>query len=120
MNRLTHTYHLQKNFSLNQIQNYMNAMAQHRGFTNQTARDTLLVMIEECGELAKAIRKYSGIGIDHTRSQEYGNLAHEMADVLICLLMLANKCNVNLYQALEQKEQINQQRVWQVAQKKEI
>jgi len=36
-----------------------------------------------------------------------------MADVLICLIILANKCNIDLYDALQQKEAINKQRLWQ-------
>jgi NTP pyrophosphatase (non-canonical NTP hydrolase) len=70
-------------------------------------------MLEECGELAKALRKHVGLKIDHKRLDSYGNLSHEMADVLICLIILANKCNIDLYDALQQKEAINKQRLWQ-------
>jgi len=98
--------------TLDQLQEYLRLMAIERGFTKQTAQDTLLVLVEEVGELAKALRKSNGIGIDPKRLNEYGDLKHEMADVLICLLILANKCNVNLFEAFHEKEQINCQRVW--------
>lgn len=98
--------------SLEQLQEYFRLMMIKRGFSKESAQDTLLVMVEEVGELAKALRKVSGIGIDNKRLAEYGNLQHEMADVLICLLILANKCNINLIQALQEKEKINCGRIW--------
>lgn len=104
---------LERNLSLNDIQNYLRLMSQKRGFDKETPQDTLLVMLEECGELAKALRKHIGLKVDHKRLESYGQLSHEMADVLICLIILANKCNIDLYEALEQKEAINKQRIWQ-------
>lgn len=101
--------------SLEEIQDYMKQVTTLRGFDQQTAQETMLVMTEEFGELAKALRKHSGIKVDHTRLASYGNLKHEMADVLICLLILANKCNVDMFQALQEKELINAGRQWRVA-----
>lgn len=72
----------------------------------------MLILLEEVGELAKALRKQSGLKIDHARACHYGNLKHEMADVLICLFVLANKCNINIFESLSEKEQINCQRTW--------
>jgi NTP pyrophosphatase (non-canonical NTP hydrolase) len=101
--------------SIEEIQNYIKNVANERGFDQESAQDTLLVMIEECGELAKALRKHCGLKIDHARLESYGNLKHEMADVLICLLSLANKCDINLFDALQEKELINVSRVWKMA-----
>jgi len=103
--------------SLTELQEYLRTMSIKRGFTKESAQNTLLVMLEEVGELAKAIRKHSGIGIDHQRLDSYGNLKHEMADVLICLLILANKCDVNIFDAFHDKEKINSQRTWSTATK---
>jgi NTP pyrophosphatase (non-canonical NTP hydrolase) len=97
--------------SLSEIQNYMQVMAEQRGFSPSSTA-TMLILLEEVGELAKALRKHTGLKIDHARLSSYGNLSHEMADVLICLMMLANKCNVNLCEALAEKETINRQRTW--------
>ncbi len=106
---------INRSSSIDQLQEYLSAMMIKRGFTKESAQDTLLVMVEEVGELAKALRKMNGIGIDPKRITEYGNLKHEMADVLICLLILANRCNINLFDAFYEKEQINSNRVWQTA-----
>ena len=114
MENLDRTETLMPEMTLDQIQQYMLRMAEKRGFTKEVPRDTLLILLEEVGELAKAVRKHSGLKIDHDRIASYGNLKHEMADVLICLLMLANKCDVNLFESLQEKEQINCQRTWLV------
>lgn len=103
---------LTRDLTLDQIQAYIRIMAENRGFAKETSMETMLIMLEEVGELAKALRKQSGLKIDHAKLSSYGNMAHEMADVLICLLVLANKCNVNLFDALYEKEQINSQRTW--------
>jgi NTP pyrophosphatase (non-canonical NTP hydrolase) len=98
--------------TLEQIQSYMLLMAEKRGFTQDPAIVSMLILTEEIGELAKALRKHTGIKIDHKRLASYGNLSHEMADVFICLVMLANKCNINLFDALKAKEEINNTRMW--------
>jgi NTP pyrophosphatase (non-canonical NTP hydrolase) len=103
---------LHSTMSLEQIQTYMLLMAKQRGFTQEPACATMLILVEEVGELAKSLRKHSGLKIDPERLAAYGNLAHEMADVFICLVMLANKCNINLFDALQTKEAVNKQRSW--------
>lgn len=109
------TQKLFSQMSLEEIQKYMHQMTQSRGFDQESPQATLLVMIEEFGELAKAIRKHIGIKIDHTRLDSYGNLKHELADVLICLVILANKCHIDLFEAFQEKEMINATRTWKVA-----
>ena len=63
-------------------------------------------MVEEVGELAKAIRKYSGLKID-PKKDNYMNLEHETADVFIYLLHLAQKLDYNLLKVFKKKEEIN-------------
>lgn len=103
---------LEPEMTLNEIQSYMKTMAEKRGFVQDPTVATMLILLEEVGELAKALRKYSGLKIDQDRIESYGNLSHEMADVLICLLMLANKCKINVFDALAEKEKVNKQRTW--------
>jgi NTP pyrophosphatase (non-canonical NTP hydrolase) len=115
MQPINHVEELLATMSLDQIQAYMQKMAQHRGFAHDPSSATMLILLEEVGELAKALRKHTGLKIDHTRIDSYGSVAHEMADVLICLLLLANNCNINLFGALAEKEAINKQRTWTTA-----
>lgn len=98
--------------SLNELQEYIAEKIQERGFTKETTSEAFLVMLEEVGELAKALRKQSGIAVDHERLASYGNLKHEFGDVFICLLILACKCDINIFEAFSEKEAINSKRVW--------
>lgn len=106
---------LTENMSLSHLQNYMEHMVKQRGFEDESARDTMLLMVEEVGELAKAIRKISGIKIEEKSTEHYANVQDELADVLIYLLVLANRSNINLFDALKQKETKNASRVWKKA-----
>jgi len=43
--------------TVKELQKYINDMIDIRGFDDETAQDTMLLLTEEVGELAKAIRK---------------------------------------------------------------
>jgi len=46
---------MDSNTSLSEIQKYINDMVEIRGFSDETLQDIMLLMIEEVGELAKAV-----------------------------------------------------------------
>ena len=103
---------MNKNMTLDELQKYFKEVLKERGFDDQTAEDKLLLLIEEVGELAKAIRKQSSIGIDYSRIENYDSVKSEVADVTIVLLSLCNIEGINLYHAIEEKEKINSGRQW--------
>ncbi|OJI06926.1 hypothetical protein BK004_02190, partial [bacterium CG10_46_32] len=70
------------------------------------------LMVEEVGELAKALRKYLGLKSDEDRKDRYPALEGELADVFIYLLDLANLLNISLFHALHEKERENEKRSW--------
>ena len=43
--------------SINEIQSYIKEVMQIRGFNKEKSSDKILLLVEEVGELAKAIRK---------------------------------------------------------------
>lgn len=96
--------------SLIELQAYYKKKAEERGFTNESARDTLLLLTEELGELAKAIRKSEGLKTDNN-SKKY-DIEEELADVFIYLLHLSNVLELNLEEAFWKKEEENNKRVW--------
>lgn len=98
--------------SLATLQQYIHEMVVRRGFDKETPRDVLLLMVEEVGELAKAVRKYSGLKLDEERKERYPKLEGELADVFIYLLDLANLLEISLFHALHEKEQENEKRSW--------
>lgn len=97
---------------LEQLQKYIHKVVVKRGFDKETTRDILLLMLEEVGELAKAVRKFSGLKVDPTKQSTRGNLDEELADVLIYLLDLANSCKIDLFSAFLKKETQNEKRSW--------
>ncbi|OHA64598.1 MAG: hypothetical protein A2667_00090 [Candidatus Wildermuthbacteria bacterium RIFCSPHIGHO2_01_FULL_47_27] len=94
------------------LQHYIHDMVVRRGFDKESPRDVLLLMVEEIGELAKAVRKYLGLKSDEERKERYPTLEGELADVFIYLLDLANLLNTSLFHALHEKEQENEKRSW--------
>lgn len=94
------------------LQHYIHDIVVRRGFDKETPRDVLLLMVEEVGELAKAVRKHSGLKSDEERKGRYPALEGELADIFIYLLDLANLLNISLFHALHTKEQENEKRTW--------
>jgi len=95
--------------TLDDYQKLVDKLIIERGFDDETAEDGFLLLVEEVGELAKALRKDNdrlGIG-SHSKEQD---LEEEIADVFWLLLALCNRKGVNLAAAFEKKEQLNAQR----------
>ena len=93
-----------------EYQELINTLVLKRGFDKETINEVFTLLVEEVGELAKAIRKSNG--------QKYGahskdhNVEEELADVFWLLLDLANRLDVDLAKAFSDKEIINQSRSW--------
>ena len=99
--------------SLRDIQKYVYKILELRGFNNQTPQDKVLLLAEEVGELAKAIRKSNtNIAIDPERINSYKCVESEVADVLIVLLSLCNVLEVDMYKSFVEKEAVNIRRKW--------
>jgi len=104
------------------LQKYVQEKCIERGFTKASNLETYLLLTEEVGELAKAIRKkialFTEKAKEHPSDQAkeqtiQDNLAEEMADVLSYLLDLANRFDVDLAESFKRKEAENDQRTWQ-------
>lgn len=101
---------LPQNPSLKNFQQYVTELEQERGFTDQNIFQKCLLFGEEVGELYKAVRKDQKMKID--ANSQVGQVEGELADLLIYLCAIANKCNVDLEKAFREKEEINKNRVW--------
>jgi len=102
---------LKKGTSLVELQNYINNVLEIRGFNNQSIE--LMLLMEEVGELAKSIRKDStSLPIDRCKINNYSPIEEEIADVLIVLFSIANKLQIDLYDAFLKKERENIKRKW--------
>ena len=73
----------------------------------------MLLLTEEVGELAKAIRKnQTSMSIDKSKIGNYNTVQSEVADVFIVLCSICNKLDIDLYTALKEKEKENVGRKW--------
>ena len=99
--------------TLQEVQQYIKDVIEIRGFSNQKIEKTMLLLLEEVRELAKAIRKNStDMGIDKNKASHYNTVESEVADVFIVLCNVCNKLDIDLYKALKDKEQENINRIW--------
>lgn len=104
--------HLKQTPTLADIQQYVAALEQERGFAKDTVLEKYLLLSEEIGELAKCIRKSaSSMRTDAAKQYDF-DTAGEFGDIVILLCTLANRLNVDLEQAFRDKEEINKQRKW--------
>lgn len=104
--------HLHPRYSLAELQAYVHHMVKKRGFDKETPKDVMLLMVEEVGELAKALRKYSGLKVDEKKSEKYTAAEEEIADVFIYLVDLANLLGASLFDVFLAKEKENEKHFW--------
>lgn len=113
MNQLELWNELGKDNTLQEVQKYIRNVIKIRGFENQEIEKTMLLLIEEVGELAKSIRKTAtNMSIDNEKINNYSTVESEVADVFIVLCSICNKLDIDLYKAIKDKEQENIKRVW--------
>lgn len=96
--------------SLKKLQEYIWSMNFERGFDTKDAGKKLVILMEEVGELAKAVRGVSGMKFASTTKRT--ELAEELADVQIVLLGLASLVDINMFDAVMKKERKNRKRIW--------
>lgn len=105
---------LNKKNTLQEMQEYIKQVIEIRGFANQEIEKTMLLLIEEVGELAKAIRKNAtSMSVDKNKMYNYDTIESEVADVFIVLSSVCNKLGIDIYKAVKDKEEENIKRVWE-------
>jgi NTP pyrophosphatase (non-canonical NTP hydrolase) len=90
---------------LSVLQDYYGRISAARGYASESAQDTLLLLTEEVGELARAVRK--SVGLARATPYPSADAAQELADVQLYLLHLANILGVRLSDAVDAKERLN-------------
>lgn len=94
---------------LEDYQRLIRELSTKRGFDKDSAEDRMLILTEEVGELAKAIRQQRSRLTNGDHSERH-DIESEMADVFWVLVALANLYDINLADAFEDKEKVNRQR----------
>ncbi len=103
---------LKENPTLADLQQYMKAVCEERGWDTNNSLELFLLFSEEVGELAKAIRNHRGLYQEEAKKNKRFELEEEFADILGYLLDLANHFGIDLEQAFREKEAVNAQREW--------
>ena len=104
---------LNEKTSLTELQEYIKKVIEIRGFSDKSIQEEMLLLLEETGELAKAVRKKLPSGtIDNNKLKNYTEIEEEVADIFIVLTNICNVLNIDLYKAIIDKEKINVERKW--------
>jgi NTP pyrophosphatase (non-canonical NTP hydrolase) len=98
--------------ALRDLQHYYGRVSDERGFMHESPQDTMLLLMEEMGELARSLRKSVGLARAEPARDDP---ADELADVQLYLLHLANVIGVDLASAVVAKEKLNHRRYGPVA-----
>lgn len=96
--------------TLADIQAYVADTNAYRGHNTELLY-CMLMLCEEVGELAKAVRKNIGGKIDAASRDAHTD--EEAADVLWLLIAVCNNLGIDLEAALRAKEEKNKRRTWQ-------
>ena len=95
---------LKEDNTLEEVQEYIRKVIEIKGFSNQSIEQAMLLLTEEIGELAKAIRKEkTTMSIDNNKIRNYDTIESEVADVFIVLCTICNKLNINLFSSVKYK-----------------
>lgn len=96
--------------TVEQLQQYIKDVVAYRGFDKDNVSDNFIMLCEEVGELAKAIRTYNGVKL--ATDSNLVNLEHEIADVFWMLACVSNQLEVDIASAVRNKEEVNKRRLW--------
>jgi NTP pyrophosphatase (non-canonical NTP hydrolase) len=102
---------LPEQLTLQKLQIYIRDLCEERGWDKATHLEKFLLFSEEVGELAKAIRNHTKLGIEKGKAP-VAKLEEEFADVLNYFLDLANHFDVDLEKAFREKDTVNKNRHW--------
>jgi NTP pyrophosphatase (non-canonical NTP hydrolase) len=91
--------------NLRSFQHYYKRVASQRGYERETAQNCLLLMVEEVGELAHAVRKREKL-VRHGAARGDSE-AHELADVFLYVIHMANILGLDLGSVVREKEEVN-------------
>jgi NTP pyrophosphatase (non-canonical NTP hydrolase) len=93
-----------------ELQKYVSTFEVERGFDSQNAIEKCVLLGEEVGELFRAVRSEAGIKTDP--NSQRASVGEEIADVIIYLLAIANRFDIDVGQEIRMKAERNARREW--------
>jgi NTP pyrophosphatase (non-canonical NTP hydrolase) len=94
--------------SMRAFQHYYRRAAIRRGYAGEGALECVLLMLEEVGELARAVRKERALARHHGAS--HSSIAEELADVFLYVIHMANTLDIDLEEVVRAKDLRNEHR----------
>lgn len=83
------------------IHSFVSTFSKKHKFDTESLEQKMMILTEEVGELAKAVRRYTTVKIgSHSKKREF---SEEAADVLYVLVDICNTLNVDLEDAFSSK-----------------
>jgi NTP pyrophosphatase (non-canonical NTP hydrolase) len=101
---------LKSQHTLADLQQFIASFVHEKGWENRTAVELMLMLTEEVGEVAKAVRKEAELGYEKPTTTDH--LAEELVDVLNLTVDIANRFDIDLEKAFHAKWQKNFTRKW--------
>ena len=86
------------------LQNYYDRASSDRGWDHEGPLESMVLLTEEIGELARAVRVTAGLARNRGEVLDVGG---ELADVQLYIVHLANALGVDLAAAVTRKEETN-------------
>ncbi|PEY39524.1 pyrophosphatase [Bacillus cereus] len=90
---------------ISEFQQYVSNFSKEKGFADTTIEERTMYLMAELGELTEAVLRRN----DDNIKREIGL---EMFDVIWNVCDLANKLEINLEEAFQEKMEINRDREW--------
>jgi NTP pyrophosphatase (non-canonical NTP hydrolase) len=103
---------LKEYLQLSDYQDYIRQVCKERGWDKNNPLEIFLLLSEEVGELAKAIRNRLKLYHEEGKIQAFDGLHLELADIFSYLLDLANYYEIDMEAAFREKEKLNSGRIW--------
>jgi NTP pyrophosphatase (non-canonical NTP hydrolase) len=98
--------------TLRNLQDHIKLIGEERGWDKNNYLEIFLLLSEEIGELAKAVRNFAGLYAEKGKEKDRYVLEEEFADVLNYIFDLANCFEIDLESAFRKKDEMNAQRNW--------
>lgn len=93
------------------LQTYIAQKIEDRGFKDETLQERLLLLFEEVGELANAIRHKTQMNVDKNKAAR-NQVGEEVADIINLIFAVAIKLELDVAKEFLEKEAIIDKRTY--------
>jgi len=100
-----------KKGNIKKLQLYVHGKIKERGFADETLQESLLLLIEEVGELVKACRHLTGMNVEENKKVRH-EAGEEVADVINIIIAVGIKLGIDIEKEYLLKEIKNNKRIY--------